>query len=72
MARACYTLPMKLYSVRIAGDKWDTNFTVKASSWATAVSRAIREWGKQNKGSRTTQLTIKAMKSSDLLVEKGE
>ncbi|HVB33746.1 MAG TPA: hypothetical protein VNJ52_05150 [Patescibacteria group bacterium] len=64
---------MKLYRVTILADKYPTDYTVSASGWGTAVSRAIREWKKKFKGSRTVEMTIKVYKSSDVLTaEKAE
>jgi hypothetical protein len=58
---------MKIYRVQISGDRYPTDYTVQASSWGTAISRAVREWQKKFKGSRTTELKIKAFKSGELL-----
>lgn len=60
---------MKIYKVSVAGEKWASDFVVQASGWPTAVARAIREWQKKNKGSKTEKLTIKAMKGGELLKE---
>ena len=63
---------MKIYRISISGDKWSSDFTVQASGWSTAISRAVREWQKKNKGSRTEKLSIKAVKSGSLLQEKDD
>lgn len=60
---------MKIYRVKVLADKYPTDYTVQASSWGTAISRAIREWQKKFKGSRATELTIKAFKGGELLKE---
>lgn len=57
------------YSVAISGDKWPSTYNVEASSWSTAIARAIREWKKKaGKGSRTTTLSIKAYKAGKTLM----
>ncbi len=62
----------KVYRVSIT-DKYPTDFNVEASSWSTAISRAVREWQKgKGKGSRTDRLRISAIKSSPILREKEE
>jgi len=60
----------KIYRVRITGDKYPLDFNVEASGWATAIARAVREWGKSSagKGSRTNKLTLTAIKSTPLLL----
>lgn len=60
---------MKIYSVQIIGDKFPTTYTVEATGWGTAVSRAIKQWKKRFKGSRTEKLSIIVFKSSNLLKE---
>ena len=60
---------MKIYRVKVRGDKYPTEFVVQASSWATAVARAIREWKERFKGSRTQELHITAFSSGKLLSE---
>ena len=59
---------MLTYRVTIIGDKYPTEYTVQATGWPTAIARAIREWKKRFKGSRTQELKIRAVKSSQLLV----
>ncbi len=55
----------------ISGDKWATDYVVEATNWATASSRAIRQWRKkEGKGSRTLQLNIKAVKVNDFRQER--
>jgi predicted Zn-dependent protease len=63
---------MKAYRVQIIADKWPSDYTVEANSWATAVARAIREWAKRFKGSRTTTLKIVATKGGQVLRGEGE
>lgn len=64
---------MQLYSVQISADKWPTTYQVEATSWNTAVARAIREWKKKDgKGSRTQQLNIKAFKTQNLKSDDGQ
>ena len=58
---------MRMYRISIMGDKFPTDFNVEATNWATAVSRAIKQWQKRFKGSRATMLKIKAIKSGVLL-----
>jgi len=53
---------MKHYHATITGDKYPMDFTVEASSWATAVSRATRLWQKRFKGSRAESLSIRITK----------
>lgn len=60
---------MKIYRVQITGDKYPTDYTVQASSWGTAISRAVKEWQKRFKGNRTDCLKIRAVKSGALLKE---
>jgi hypothetical protein len=60
---------MTTYRIKISADKWPTEFTVQASGWHTAISRAIKEWRKKaGKGSRTQELSIKAIKVGELLI----
>ena len=66
------TTNMTIYRVIIRADKYPTEYNVEASGWATGVARAIREWKKRFKGSRTDELTIKAVKSSPILRANGE
>lgn len=58
---------MIIYRVKITGDKYPTEYNVQATGWGTAVSRAIKEWKKRFKGSRTTELKIHVIKGSQLL-----
>ncbi len=58
---------MKLYRIKITGDKYPTDYNVEASGWHTAVSRAIREWKKRFKGSKTDELRIHAVKSQGII-----
>ena len=60
---------MKIYRVSITGDRYPTEYAVQASGWATAASRAIKEWKKRFKGSRTSELSVKITKSGELLKE---
>lgn len=60
---------MRIYRVKILADKYPTEYNVNASSWGTAISRAIKEWKKRFKGSRATELKITAIKSGELLTE---
>lgn len=59
---------MKNYHVTIYADRYPTQYTVQASGWPTAIARAIREWKRRFKGSRTNELKITAVKSSPLLI----
>ena len=58
---------MRIYRITISGDKYPTDYNVEASNWGTAVARATREWCKRFKGSRTTELKIRAIKSTTLI-----
>jgi hypothetical protein len=58
---------MKLYKVVIRADKYPTEYTVQASGYATATARAVREWNKRFKGSRTKELSIKICKAGEVL-----
>jgi hypothetical protein len=58
---------MITYRVSIIADRYPTEYFVQASGWATAVARAIREWKKKFKGSRTQQLKINVIKGSRML-----
>jgi hypothetical protein len=58
---------MKIYRIKIRGDKYPTEYVVQASGWATAVGRAVREWKQRFKGSRTEELHITAFSSGKLL-----
>jgi hypothetical protein len=53
---------MKQYRATITGDRFPLDFTVEATSWPTAVSRATRAWQKRFKGNRTPTLTIRIVK----------
>lgn len=59
---------MKTYRIKIIADKYPTEYIMQASGWSTAVSRAIKEWKKRFKGSRTETLNILAVKQGRLLV----
>ena len=60
---------MKLYNVEIIADKYPKSYTVSASGWSTAASRAIKQWKKDFKGNRSDHMTVRMIKSSDLLKE---
>ena len=53
----------RVYRVIIRADKFPTEYTVEASQWHTAISRAVREWKVRFKGSRAEKLNIIALKS---------
>jgi hypothetical protein len=53
---------LKHYKATITGDKYPMDFTVEASSWSTAASRAVRLWQKRFKGSRADTLSIRITK----------
>ena len=56
------------YRITIRADRYPTEYTVEANSWRTAIARAIQEWkDSKGKGSRTTELHIRAVKSGKLL-----
>jgi hypothetical protein len=62
---------MKTYRVTITADKYPTEYIVSATGWATAIARAIREWkANKGKGSRTQLLSVRAVKSGELLIAK--
>lgn len=50
------------YRITISGDKWPSDYVVEASGWPTAIARAVRKWKSANKGSRTSKLSIQAIK----------
>jgi hypothetical protein len=54
---------MQLYRVEITGDKYPTEYNVKASGWGTAANRAIRLWKERFKGSHTEELKVHIVKS---------
>jgi hypothetical protein len=60
---------MKIYRIQITGDRYPTDYYVKASSWATAIARGVREWKKRFKGAKTNKLRIVAVKGGPLLQE---
>lgn len=60
---------MKIFRVSITADKYPTEYTVQASSWGTAVNRAVKQWQKRFSGSRTSELKIHAVKGGELLKE---
>lgn len=53
---------MKSWHVTILGDRYPTTFVVKGSGWRAAAGRAVGEWQKKFKGSRTTTLSIRITK----------
>jgi len=63
---------MKTFRITIRADKYPTEYFVQASGWPTAIARAVKEWKKRFKGSRTKELTIKAIKGGELLRANGE
>ena len=64
-------MAMKIYRVKITGDRFPTDYNVQASCWATGIARAVREWQKRFKGNRTEFLNIRAIKSTPLLDAKN-
>ena len=58
---------MTLFRITITGDRFPTDYNIEASGWATAIGRAVREWKKRFKGSRVTELKIRAIKSSPII-----
>lgn len=50
------------YQVTIQADRYPTTYEVTGPHWHTAVFRAIKEWERRFKGSRTKELRIKALK----------
>ena len=63
---------MKVYRVSITADRYPTEYVVQASGWATAISRAVKEWKKRFKGSRTNEIKLRAIKGGELLKTNGE
>jgi hypothetical protein len=53
---------MRSYRATIRADRYPLEFTVEASSWPTAVARAVRLWAKRFKGSRADELTIRIVR----------
>lgn len=51
------------------GDRYPTEYVVQASSWGTAAARAIRQWQKRFRGSRTEELKVTIIKGVPLLKE---
>jgi hypothetical protein len=49
---------MKQYRATISAGRYPVDFTVEASDWPTAASRAIKLWKKRFKGERTDSLKI--------------
>ena len=62
---------MTTYHITITGDKYPTEYTVTAGKWRAAVSRAVQEWQKRSKGSRTKTLRILAVKSDVQVTEEN-
>lgn len=57
---------MTQFRVTINADKWPYETTVEASSFSTAISRAVKSWKKKDgKGSRTTTLNVRIIKFVD-------
>lgn len=56
---------MTTYRVTIQADRYPTEYTITASGWPAAISRAVREWKRSRvgKGSRTTELRVHAVKT---------
>lgn len=63
---------MTTFRVIITGDRYPTEYTVEATGWHTAISRAIKEWKGRFKGSRTGELRIRAIKGGKLLTSHEE
>lgn len=57
---------MRTFRVTIIGDKYPTEYTIQATGFPTAVSRAIREWQRRFKGSRTPDLRIHVVKGAEV------
>lgn len=60
---------MKTYHVTIRADKYPTDYTVsgKTVSWQGAISKAINQWRKRFKGSRTEEMHIRVIRSTQTL-----
>ncbi|UCC95922.1 MAG: hypothetical protein JSW40_04020 [Candidatus Omnitrophota bacterium] len=63
---------MKAFKITIRADKYPMDYVVQASDWSPAISRAVREWKKRFKGSRTIKLSITAVKAEIVLQANGE
>jgi len=53
---------MKIFRVKIIADRYPTEYAVQASSWGTAINRAVKQWQKRFKGSRASELRVQAIK----------
>jgi hypothetical protein len=53
---------MKQFRATVIADRYPMVYTVEASSWSTAASRATKLWQQRFKGSRSQTLTIKITK----------
>lgn len=62
---------MKMYLATIRADKWPSEFYVQGSNFGTALSRAYRQWRKANKGTRTSELTVRIIESDNLKVNEN-
>lgn len=62
---------MRIYRVVVRADKWETEYPIQASNFATAAARGIKEWHSKNKGSRIGMLNIKVIRGGELLKADG-
>lgn len=53
---------MKIFRVKIIADRYPTDYEVQASSWGTAINRAVKQWQKRFKGNHASELKIQAVK----------
>lgn len=60
---------MRIYRIIIQADRYPTEYSVQATSYATAAARGIREWHKRFKGKKITnnELKIKVIRGGELL-----
>lgn len=59
---------MNIYRITIWGDKYPTEYTVRASSVATAAARGVREWHDRFKGKHVPdELKIRIIRGGKLL-----
>jgi hypothetical protein len=58
---------MRIFKIKIMADRYPTEYTVQASSWGTAINRAVKQWQKRFKGSHAEELKISAIKGGQII-----
>lgn len=55
---------MRIYYMTITGDKYPTDYAVKANTWADAIKEGIKQWEDRFNTKRTMKMSITIEKSN--------